>query len=75
MGGATSTQWVEFQDFVKHPIVHRKLPITKNYPAPIDNSVEIEKTLPQGERLTSVAFIFLSWVAFQVIAATEVSKK
>lgn len=75
MRSDTGTQWVEFQDAVKHPIVHRKLPIAKNYPAQIDNSVEIEKTLPQGEHLTSVAVIFLSWVAFQVVAATEVAKK
>lgn len=68
---ATGTQWVEFKDAAKQPVMHRKPPTTKTYSAKIDNSVEIEKTLLQGEHLTSLAslsqmaIVFLTWIAFQ----------
>lgn len=66
------TPWVEFKDAAKQPAMHRKPPTTKTYSAKIDNnSVEIEKTLLQGEHLTSIAslsqmgIVFLTWIAFQ----------
>ena len=43
MDDATSVSWVEAKDSVKHAIIHRAPPVTKNFSVPNIKSTEIEK--------------------------------
>lgn len=54
MAGTGGIQWIEAKDTIKHPIMSRTTPITKNYTSPNVNNAEVEKPYPEESGLENL---------------------